>query len=53
MNTTGSYLTAAIVVVVLILVGTITGRYILRRIAWTLGVVAVGAVLVLDGNSPL
>jgi xanthine/uracil permease len=51
--TPSAYLTVAAVVLALVLFGTVTGRYILRRMALALGVVAAGAVLVLDGNSPL
>lgn len=54
MNATpGAYLTVAAIVVAFLLAGTIVGRFMLRRIALALGVVAAGAILVLDGNSPL
>jgi hypothetical protein len=36
-----------------LLVGTATGRYLLRRLALILGIAAALAVLFLDGNSPL
>ena len=48
-----AYLVVAAVVVAALLVGTVTGRYILRRIAITLGVVAFGALFILDSASPL
>lgn len=48
-----AFIAAATVVVLVLLVGTITGRYLLRRIALTLAVIAAAAVVVLDGASPL
>lgn len=48
-----TFLTLVIVAVALLLVCTVTGRYILRRIAITAAVVAGAALVVLDGRSPL
>jgi hypothetical protein len=48
-----SLLIAASVIGIGLLVGTVTGRYILKRLAWTLGIGAGLAILFLDGNSPL
>lgn len=48
-----AFVTLVVLAVLWLLVGTITGRYVLRRLAIVAAVVAACAVVVLDGHSPL
>jgi hypothetical protein len=51
--TPAAFLTVVLTAVALLLIGTVMGRYFLRRIAIGLAVIAVAAILFLDGRSPL